>query len=284
MEQYFVLQNGVKMPRIGYGTYKCTDGSDGQIVRMALEAGYRLLDTAAVYENEEYVGKAVRESGIPRKEIFLTSKVWKTNLGYEKTKKSFEESLERLQTEYLDLFLLHWPKPASDTENWKELDRESWKALEEFYHQGKVRAIGVSNFLPHHLEALMENADVRPMVNQLELHVGYLQEAAVQYCKSWGIQVQAWSPLGRRRVLEEPAVVGMAEKYNVSPAQILLKFLLQQNLGVIPKASSMERMRQNLELPDIEITEEDLCFLRCLPQIGWSGEHPDLERVAPQGS
>ncbi len=284
MEQYFVLQNGVKMPRIGYGTYKCTDGSDGQIVRMALEAGYRLLDTAAVYENEEYVGKAVRESGIPRKEIFLTSKVWKTNLGYEKTKKSFEESLERLQTEYLDLFLLHWPKPASDTENWKELDRESWKALEEFYHQGKVRAIGVSNFLPHHLEALMENADVRPMVNQLELHVGYLQEAAVQYCKSWGIQVQAWSPLGRRRVLEEPAVVGMAEKYNVSPAQFLLKFLLQQNLGVIPKASSMERMCQNLELPDIEITEEDLCFLRCLPQIGWSGEHPDLERVAPQGS
>lgn len=284
MEQYFVLQNGVKMPRIGYGTYKCTDGSDGQIVRMALEAGYRLLDTAAVYENEEYVGKAVRESGIPRKEIFLTSKVWKTNLGYEKTKKSFEESLERLQTEYLDLFLLHWPKPASDTENWKELDRESWKALEEFYHQGKVRAIGVSNFLPHHLEALMETADVRPMVNQLELHVGYLQEAAVQYCKSWGIQVQAWSPLGRRRVLEEPAVVGMAEKYNVSPAQFLLKFLLQQNLGVIPKASSMERMRQNLELPDIEITEEDLCFLRCLPQIGWSGEHPDLERVAPQGS
>ncbi len=272
------------MPRTGYGTYKCTDGSDGQIVRMALEAGYRLLDTAAAYENEEHVGKAVRESGIPRKEIFLTSKVWKTNLGYEKTKKSFEESLERLQTEYLDLFLLHWPKPASDTENWKELDRESWKALEEFYHQGKVRAIGVSNFLPHHLEALMENADVRPMVNQLELHVGYLQEAAVQYCKSWGIQVQAWSPLGRRRVLEEPAVVGMAEKYNVSPAQFLLKFLLQQNLGVIPKASSMERMRQNLELPDIEITEEDLCFLRCLPQIGWSGEHPDLERVAPQGS
>ncbi len=284
MEQYFVLQNGVKMPRIGYGTYKCTDGSDEQIVCMALEAGYRLLDTAAVYENEEYVGKAVRESGIPRKEIFLTSKVWKTNLGYENTKKSFEESLERLQTEYLDLFLLHWPKPASDTENWKELDRESWKALEEFYHQGKVRAIGVSNFLPHHLEALMETADVRPMVNQLELHVGYLQEAAVQYCKSWGIQVQAWSPLGRRRVLEEPAVVGMAEKYNVSPAQFLLKFLLQQNLGVIPKASSMERMRQNLELPDIEITEEDLCFLRCLPQIGWSGEHPDLERVAPQGS
>lgn len=284
MDGYFVLSNGVKMPKIGYGTYKCTDGSDERIVAMALEAGYRLLDTAAAYENETYVGRAVRESGIRREEIFLTSKVWKTELGYERTKKSMEASLERLQMEYADLFLIHWPKPSPDCENWKELVQESWKALEEFHAQGKARAIGVSNFLPHHLEALMETADVRPMVNQLELHVGYLQEAAVQYCKSWGIQVQAWSPLGRRRVLEEPAVVGMAEKYNVSPAQFLLKFLLQQNLGVIPKASSMERMRQNLELPDIEITEEDLCFLRCLPQIGWSGEHPDLERVAPQGS
>lgn len=284
MGQYFVLQNGVKMPQIGYGTYKCTDGSDEQIVRMALDAGYRMLDTAAAYENETYVGKAVRESGIPREEIFLTSKVWKTDLGYEKTMKSFEASLERLQTDYLDLFLLHWPKPAPDTENWKELDWESWKALEEVYHQGKVRAIGVSNFLPHHLEALMETADVRPMVDQLELHVGYLQEAAVQYCKAWGIKVQAWSPLGRRRVLEEPMVVKMAARYGVSPAQFLLKFLLQQEIGVIPKASSTERMRQNLEIPEFEIAKEDLYQLRCLPQIGWGGEHPDLERTAPQGS
>ena len=279
MEQYFVLENGVKMPCIGYGTYKCTDGSDERIVRMALDAGYRMLDTAAAYENEEYVGRAVRESKIPREEIFLTSKVWKTNLGYEKTKQSFEASLNRLQTDYLDLFLLHWPKPDPEAENWKELDKESWKALEEFYHQGKVRAIGVSNFLPHHLEALMEEADVRPMVNQLELHVGYMQEAAVQYCKSWGIQVQAWSPLGRRRVLSEPAGEKMAQKYGVSAAQFLLKFLLQQKIAVVPKASSMERMRQNLELPAFEITQEDLYLLRCLPQIGWGGEHPDLERV-----
>ena len=279
MEQYFVLENGVKMPCIGYGTYKCTDGSDERVVRMALEAGYRMLDTAAAYENEEYVGKAVRESKIPREELFLTSKVWKTNLGYEKTKQSFEESLERLGTDYLDLFLLHWPKPDPDARDWKELDKESWKALEEFYHQGKVRAIGVSNFLPHHLEALMETADVRPMVDQLELHVGYMQEAAVQYCKSWGIQVQAWSPLGRRRVLEEPVVIKMAQKYGVSPAQFLLRFLLQQRIAVVPKASSMERMRQNLEPLEFEIGQEDLYLLRCLPQIGWGGEHPDLERV-----
>lgn len=279
MEQYVILQNGVKMPRIGYGTYKCTDGSDERVVRMALDAGYRMLDTAAFYGNEAYVGKAVRESEIPRKELFLTSKVWKSDLGYEKTKKSVEESLERLQTDYLDLCLIHWPKPDPESTDWKELDRGSWKALEELYHRGTVRAIGVSNFLPHHLEALMETAEVRPMVDQLELHVGYLQEAAVQYCKSWGIQVQAWSPLGRRRVLEEPMVVEMARKYQVSPAQFLLKFLLQQNIAVIPKASSMERMRQNLELPEFVITEEDMHLLRCLPQAGWSGEHPDLERV-----
>lgn len=279
MEQYVVLQNGVKMPRIGYGTYKCTDGSDERVVRMALDAGYRMLDTAAFYGNEAYVGKAVRESGIPRKELFLTSKVWKSDLGYEKTKKSVEESLERLQTDYLDLCLIHWPKPDPESTDWKELDRGSWKALEELYHRGTVRAIGVSNFLPHHLEALMEAAEVRPMVDQLELHVGYLQEAAVQYCKSWGLQVQAWSPLGRRRVLEEPMVVKMARKYQASPAQFLLRFLLQQNIAVIPKASSMERMRQNLELPEFVITEEDMHLLRCLPQAGWSGEHPDLERV-----
>lgn len=282
MKDYAVLPNGVKMPCIGYGTYKCTDGSDERIVRMALEAGYRMLDTAAAYENEEQVGKAIRESGIPRKEIFLTSKVWKTNLGAEKTRKSLEESMERLGTDYLDLFLLHWPKPDPDCENWKELDRESWEVLEDFYHQGKVRAIGLSNFLPHHVDALLETAEVKPMVNQLELHVGYMQEAAVQYSRSLGIQVQAWSPLGRRRVLEAPEVQKMAEKYDMSPAQFLLKFLLQQDICVIPKASSMERMRQNLELPETVISREDMHFLRCLPQMGWSGEHPDLERVPAQ--
>ena len=279
MKQYFTLQNGVKMPCIGYGTYKCTDGSDERIVRMALEAGYRMLDTAAAYENEEYVGKAGQESGIPREEIFLTSKVWKTNLGYESTKRSFEESLERLQTDYLDLFLLHWPKPAPDAADWKELDRGSWKALEEFYHQGRVRAVGLSNFLPHHIEALMETAQVRPMVNQLELHVGYMQEAAVQYSKAWGIQVQAWSPIGRGRVLEDAMIVRMASKYGVSPAQICLRYALQRGVIPLPKSSSPERMRQNQDLFSFEISKEDMYRIDTMPQTGWSGEHPDRERV-----
>lgn len=279
MGNYFVLRNGVQMPSVGYGTYKTTDGKDEQLISMALEAGYRLLDTAAFYENEEFIRNAIRESKIPREELFLTSKVWKTELGYEKTMKSFEQSLLRLGTEYLDLFLIHWPRPDLETKNWEKLVQESWKALEDLYQQGKIKSIGVSNFLPHHLEVLKETAQVLPMVDQLELHVGYMQEAAVQYCKENGIQVQAWSPLGRRRVLEEPMVLQMAQKYGVSPAQLLLKFLLQQGIAVIPKASSFERMKQNLVDLKFEISFCDLSMLRSLPQCGWSGEHPDLERV-----
>ena len=279
MGNYFVLRNGVQMPSVGYGTYKTTDGKDEQLISMALEAGYRLLDTAAFYENEEFIRNAIRESKIPREELFLTSKVWKTELGYEKTMKSFEQSLLRLGTEYLDLFLIHWPRPDLETKNWEKLVQESWKALEDLYQQGKIKSIGVSNFLPHHLEVLKETAQVLPMVDQLELHVGYMQEAAVQYCKENGIQVQARSPLGRRRVLEEPMVLQMAQKYGVSPAQLLLKFLLQQGIAVIPKASSFERMKQNLVDLKFEISFCDLSMLRSLPQCGWSGEHPDLERV-----
>ena len=279
MGNYFVLRNGVQMPSVGYGTYKTTDGKDEQLISMALEAGYRLLDTAAFYENEEFIRNAIRESKIPREELFLTSKVWKTELGYEKTMKSFEQSLLRLGTEYLDLFLIHWPRPDLETKNWERLVQESWKALEDLYQQGKIKSIGVSNFLPHHLEVLKETAQVLPMVDQLELHVGYMQEATVQYCKENGIQVQAWSPLGRRRVLEEPMVLQMAQKYGVSPAQLLLKFLLQQGIAVIPKASSFERMKQNLADLEFEFSFCDLSMLRSLPQCGWSGEHPDLERV-----
>ena len=279
MGNYFALRNGVQMPSVGYGTYKTTDNKDEQLISMALEAGYRLLDTAAFYGNEEFIGNAIRKSKIPREELFLTSKVWKTELGYEKTMKSFEQSLLRLGTEYLDLFLIHWPRPDLETKNWEKLVQESWKALEDLYQQGKIKSIGVSNFLPHHLEVLKETAQVLPMVDQLELHVGYMQEAAVQYCKENGIQVQAWSPLGRRRVLEEPMVLQMAQKYGVSPAQLLLKFLLQQGIAVIPKASSFERMKQNLVDLKFEISFCDLSMLRSLPQCGWSGEHPDLERV-----
>lgn len=281
-KRYVKLANGIKMPMIGYGTYKCTDGSDERIIKMALDSGYRLLDTANIYGNERQVGKAVKESGLKREDIFLTSKVSKTNLGYKKTRQSVLETLENLESDYLDLCLLHWPKPSPDEMNWKQLDEESWKALEEFYYAGKIKAIGVSNFLPQHLEPLLKIATVRPMVNQLELHIGYNQETAVQYCMQKGIQVQAWSPLGRKRVLNEPIVINMARKYGVSPADFLLVYLLSQNICVIPKSSSFERMYENLYIPNVKITEEDMYLIKSLPQLGWSGEHPDLRRVVPQ--
>ncbi|MBE5928785.1 MAG: aldo/keto reductase [Lachnospiraceae bacterium] len=272
----FVLNNGVKLPKIGFGTYRATENDGEQTILDALSVGYRYFDTASFYMNEEEIGNAIKKSGVPREDIFLASKVWKTQMGYESTLAAFEESLEKLQTDYLDLYLIHWPKTISDAD-WKQKLQDTWKAMEELYNAGRIRAIGLSNFLPHHIEALKETAIVKPTVNQLELHVGYMQEAAVAKCREEGIVPQAWSPLGRRRVLAEPIVVSMAEKYQATTAELLLKFLLQSDIAVIPKASSKERMSANLNLSDFEINEEDMSFLRCLPQMGWSGEHPDVE-------
>ncbi len=272
----FQLSNGVKLPAVGYGTYLSTDGNGKQVILTALEAGYRYLDTASFYGNEGEIGEAVAESQIPREELFLASKVWKDEMGYEQTKAAFERSLERLKTDYLDLYLVHWPKKAPDDANWKHCLKETWRAMEDLYAEGRIRAIGVSNCLPHHLETLMESAKVKPMINQLELHVGYLQPTAVDYCRKNDILVQAWSPLGRRRVLEDATVLSMAEKYKVTPAQFLLGFLYQDGFSVIPKASAKERMLENQDIFGFTITKEDRYFLECLPQAGWSGEHPDF--------
>ncbi len=271
------LNNGIQLPMIGFGTYLATEGNGEQAILDALEVGYRYFDTASFYHNEEEIGNALKKAGIPREDLFLSSKVWKTQMGYEETKKAFAESLEKLGTEYLDMYLIHWPKSSVDDPDWKKKIQDTWKAMEEFYEAGKVRAIGLSNFLPHHIMALKETAKVQPAVNQLELHVGYMQEYALAYCKENDIAVQAWSPLGRRRMLEDPAVVKMAEGYSVTPAALLLRYLLQRDIVVIPKASVKERMKANLEIPEFMISPEDMAFLSCVPQQGWSGEHPDLE-------
>ncbi|MCR4647733.1 MAG: aldo/keto reductase [Lachnospiraceae bacterium] len=273
----FKLSNGIELPGIGYGTYLSTEGSKGdEAIRMALEAGYRYLDTASFYKNEEEVGKAVRESGIPREEIMTASKIWKTEMGYENTLKAFENSMERLGFDYLDVYLIHWPYNELSNADWKETIRETWTAMEKLYEEGKVKAIGVSNFLPHHLDVILNDCKIKPMVNQLELHVGYMQTVAVEYSKKHGIVIQAWSPLGRKRIMEEETVVKMAEKYKKSVAEFLLGFLYQQDIMVLPKASNMERIKENLLIDDFTIDDEDMKFLLCLPQIGWSGEHPDF--------
>lgn len=279
MRQAFTLGNGVEIPAVGFGTYKTENGEDEAVICEAIRQGYRHLDTASFYFNEEAVGKAVKESGIPRDEFFITSKVWRDQLGYESTLREFEKSCEKLGTDYLDLYLIHWPRPADLNAEWKDLDVETWKAMEELYRAKKVRAIGVSNFLPHHLNNLLERTSIIPTVNQLEFHPGYMQKAAVDFSQRLGIQVEAWSPIGRARVLQEPILAELASKYEVSAAQICIRFALQCGVLPLPKSSSPDRMRQNLEVFDFQIEDDDMHRLMTLPQLGWSGEHPDRERV-----
>lgn len=271
------LRNGVTLPSTGFGTYKADDAK--RVVLDALRAGYRYLDTASFYKNEEAVGQAVRESGLPRDQVFLATKLWKTEMGFQAAQRAIDGSLRRLNTDYLDVYLIHWPRPDLETTNWRELDLECWRAMEAAYHAGKIRALGVSNFLPHHLYTLIELAEVKPVVDQLEFHPGYPQKAAVDFCQLNGIQVQAWSPLGRARVMEEPLLLELARRYQRTPAQICLRFALDCGVQPLPKTSDPARMRENLEALDFTLTGGDLYQLLTLPQLGWSGEHPDRKRV-----
>lgn len=277
-QDYYELNNKVKIPCIGFGTYKAADGGT-EVVKTALKAGYRYLDTAAFYQNEEAVGEAVRESGVSREELFLVSKVWKTDMGKEGTRSSFENSLRKLGTDYLDLFLIHWPRPDLECGRWREILIETWRTMEELYQEGRVRAIGVSNFLPWHIEVLLENTDICPAVDQIEFHPGHTQEMTVNYCQERGIAVQAWSPLGRKRVLEHPLLVELSKKYRVSPAQICIRYAVQRKVIPLPKASSYERMKENQDVFGFEISGEDMYRIGTMPPSGWSGEHPDFERV-----
>lgn len=280
MYECYTLNNGLQIPCLGFGTYKAAEGEDVSVLKTAIEAGYRYFDTASFYGTEKYLGTAVRESGLKRAEFFLVSKMWKEEMGYDNTMEAFERTLKNLQTDYLDLYLIHWPKPAPDYEDWKKLDLDTWRALEELYSQGKVKAIGLSNFLPHHIENILENCTVRPAVNQIEFHPGYSQEAAVRYCEENGIRVQGWSPLGRMRLMSEPLIRELSCKYKVSAAQICLRYALQRGVIPLPKSSSLERMKQNQDIFSFDISKEDMYRLETMPPAGWSGEHPDRVRIA----
>lgn len=275
----YTLSNGVNIPCLAYGTYKAADENGADIITAAVEEGYRYFDTASFYDTEEYVAEAIRRSGLPREDFFIATKLWKEEMGYEETLQACERSLKRLNTDYIDLYLIHWPKPTPDYKNWKQLNIDTWKAMEKLYKEGKVRAIGVSNFLPHHLDNLLENCEIKPMVDQIEYHPGYTQEATVQYCKRNNILVQAWSPIARGRIFHDITLNELAEKYQVSVAKLALRFCIQNGIIPLPKAASRERMHQNMNLFDFEISEEDMKRINTLPQIGWSGEHPDRERV-----
>ena len=272
----FTLSNGITIPAVGYGSYLSTAKNGKDVIKDALDAGYRYIDTARMYKNEAEIGEALAEYPIKREELFICSKVWPTELSREGVMASFEGSLRDLKTDYLDMYLIHWPMYSKADPKWLEKVLEAWKVMEELYDQGKIKAIGVSNFLPHHLRPMLDKVRVKPMVDQLELHVGYMQEYTLSYLASEGILPQAWSPLGRARLIADERIGALAEKYGKSAAQVLLRFLVQRDIPVIPKASSIERMKENLDIFDFELTEEEISFLSCIPEAGWSGEHPDL--------
>jgi methylglyoxal/glyoxal reductase len=262
------LSNGVEMPYLGLGVFKTHDGEEVEnSVNWALELGYRHIDTASIYQNERGVGNAIIASGIPREEIFITTKIWNDKQRNETVMSGFEESLELLQTDYVDLYLVHWPV--------KEKIGSSWKVLEEIYRSGRARAIGVSNFLQHHLEQLLPLAEIIPMVNQVECHPYLVQQSLIDFCKSNSIIYEAWSPIMRGKVNEIPLFNELSDKYHKSPVQIVLRWDLQKGIVTIPKSVHKDRIKHNADIFDFEITSEDMARIDNLDKDHHFGAHPD---------
>ena len=275
-ENFYVLNNDYKIPSIGFGTFRTPSGEETeQSVLNAIKAGYRHIDCAAAYGNEKSVGDAIRKSGIAREELFVTSKLWNDEKGYEKTIAAFNKTLEDLQLDYLDLYLIHWPIAKASKNNWQEANSESWRAFEDLYKQGKIKAIGVSNFLLHHFEPLLKTAKIKPMVNQIEFHPGMLQEETVEFCKKNNILVEAWAPFSNGQILSNPVLTEIADKYNKSVAQLSLRWIIQKGIVPLPKSVTPERIKSNLNVFDFEISAQDSETIDKLTNCGGSGLHPD---------
>lgn len=252
-----VLNNGVKMPWLGLGVFQVQDGREvEQSVKWALEAGYRSVDTAAVYRNERGVGKALKASGVPRSDIFLTTKVWNEDQRQKRTLKAFDESLERLGVEYVDLYLIHWPV--------KGCYKDTWKRLEEIYASGRAKAIGVSNFMIEHLEDLLPTCQVIPAVNQVEFHPFLLQPDLLKFCKTHQIQLEAWSPIAQGQVTTVPELRQIATKYHKTPVQVVLRWDLQHEVVTIPKSVHKERIIENSQIFDFTLSEQDMATIDAL--------------------
>ena len=271
----FSLANGVAIPCLGFGTWQMKEGPETvAAIQKALELGYRHIDTAAYYQNERSVGQAVRASGLPREAVFVTSKVWNTDRGYESTLRAFDRTMEKLGLDYLDLYLIHWPAATNRFDNWEDINGQPWRAMTELYQQGRVRAIGVSNFLPHHLEPLLKT-EVAPMVNQVECNPGCQQKQTLAYCRDHGILVEAWSPLGSGRVLENATLQALGKQYGKSAAQICLRWCLEQGVLPLPKSVTPQRIQENTAIFDFALTPEDMARIAALPPFGGSGHDPD---------
>jgi diketogulonate reductase-like aldo/keto reductase len=270
----FILHNGVKIPCIGYGTWLTANEQAADAVKTAIKLGYRHVDTAAKYENEEGVGAGILASGVAREEIFVTSKVWNDNRGYDKTMKSFEKTLADLGLDYLDLFLIHWPASPLQYEDYNAVNLSTWRAMVELYRAGKIRAIGVSNFLPHHLDVLAES-EIVPMVNQIEFHPGQMQTETLEYCRRHNILVEAWGPLGRGKMLGNPTLVAIARKYRKTVAQLCIRWCLQNGVLPLPKSVTPARIAENADVFDFVISDEDMQTINDMEYFGGSGHNPD---------
>jgi diketogulonate reductase-like aldo/keto reductase len=265
--QNYKLNNGVSIPAVGFGTWQTPPGeATVNAVKTALEYGYTHIDTAACYENEESVGQGIRESGVPREELYVTTKLWNTERGYDSALKAFDQSLQKLRLDYVDLYLIHWPDNKSPEPN-----LASWKAFEKLYKEGRIKSIGLSNFQPQHIQPLLDLAEVPPAVNQIEYHPGFPQKETVDFCRKHGILIEAWSPLGSGRILQEQSLQQIAQKYHKSIAQLCLRWCLQNGILPLPKSVTPVRIKENLQVFDFAIAPEDMRRIDELPQFGWSG-------------
>ena len=254
----FTLANGVILPCVGYGTWQTPAGEvAASVVRQAIEAGYHHIDAAAVYANEPGVGQGIKASGIAREQLFVTSKLWNTERGYAKTKKAFEKTLSDLDLEYLDLYLIHWPANSRQFANWDEINLETWAAMTELYKAGRIRAIGVSNFQPKHLQSLLKT-EIPPMVNQIRFHPGMMQKEVVSFCQQNGITVEAWSPLDQGQVLKDPVLREIGQRYGKSTAQVCIRWILQHGICPLPKSVTLERIVANADVFDFELSQAEM--------------------------
>lgn len=270
----YILSNGIKIPSIGFGTWHIKDRDEiNTAITTAISYGYKHIDTASKYSNEELIGDVLKKNNIDRNKIFITSKLWNTDKGYDNTLKAFGETLKKLQTDYLDLYLIHWAKTC---DNWEKTNIETWKAFEKLYSDGKIKAIGVSNFTVDALKSLMSNCTIKPMVNQIEFHPGFMQKEIVDYCKDNNILVEAWSPLGSGRMLNNDVLNSIAQKYNKSVAQLCIKWCLQNDVLPLPKSITPSRIRENFNIFDFEISDNDMNTINNMKYFAGSGMNPNI--------
>ncbi|HCD7301180.1 TPA: aldo/keto reductase [Staphylococcus aureus] len=269
-----ILNNGYPMPLVGLGVYKISDEDMTKVVNAAIDAGYRAFDTAYFYDNEASLGRALKDNGVDREDLFITTKLWYDYQGYENTFEYFNKSIENLQTDYLDLFLIHWPCEADG------LFLETYKAMEELYEQGKVKAIGVCNFNVHHLEKLMAQSSIKPMVNQIEVHPYFNQQELQEFCDRHDIKVTAWMPLMRNRgLLDNPVIVKIAEKYHKTPAQVVLRWHLAHNRIIIPKSQTPKRIQENIDILDFNLELTEVAEIDALNRNARQGKNPDDVKI-----